>query len=281
MDRFAGKTAVITGGASGIGRSLAEQCARRQMQIVLADIEVDALHATADALQASGAELLAVPCDVSEQGQVAALAEAAFDRFGAVHLLFNNAGVAGGMNSWMSTPRDWAWVIGVNLMGVIHGLHAFVPRMLAHGEDGHIVNTASIAGLISGSSMAAYRTTKHAVVALSETLYLDLQAQDAPLGVSVLCPAWVRTGIAKSERNRPNALRNGSPTDGFTNHDAKIGAAVQRSVAQGSEPAKIAAHTFDAIRDNRFYVLPHPQYKGAVAQRLQAILDETDPIDPW
>lgn len=281
MELFAGKVAVVTGGAAGIGRSLAERCVAEGMRVVLADVESDVLATTAAALREQGADVLDIVCDVSNAGQVEALAQAAIGRFGAVHLLFNNAGVSGGMNSWKSTVNDWNWVIGVNLMGVVHGIQSFTPHMLAHGEPAHIVNTASIAGLISGSSMAVYRTTKHAVVALSETLYLDLQQQESSIGVSVLCPAWVRTGIAESGRNRPNALQNATPGDGYTAHDVNAASAVQQSVAQGSDPADIARITFDAIRAGQFYILPHPKMKPVIGLRMKSVLNETNPVDPW
>lgn len=281
MDVAAGQVAVITGGAAGIGRSLAKQCVAEGMRVVLADVESDVLAATAAALREQGGEVLEFVCDVSDADQVEALAQAAIGRFGAVHLLFNNAGVSGGMNSWASTLNDWHWVIGVNLMGVVHGIRSFVPHMLAHGEAAHIVNTASIAGLISGSSMAAYRTTKHAVVALSETLYLDLQRQEAPIGVSVLCPAWVRTGIAESGRNRPNNLQNATPGAGFTAHDVTKAGAVQQLVAGGTDPDDVAHKTFDAIRAGQFYILPHPEMKPVVSLRMKSVLNGTNPVDPW
>jgi NAD(P)-dependent dehydrogenase (short-subunit alcohol dehydrogenase family) len=251
------------------------------MRVVLADIEQSVLEETAAQLRTDDNEILTVVTDVSKPEQVKALAAKTIGRFGAVHLLFNNAGVAGGMNSWQSTRNDWNWVIGVNLMGVVHGLQAFVPLMLKHGEPAHIVNTASIAGLISGSSMAAYRVTKHAVVALSETLYLDLRQQEAQIGVSVLCPAWVRTGITDSERNRPKKLNNRTLGEGLTIYDAQVAMTVQNAVDNGSEPQEIAELTFDAIRDDLFYILPHREYKRAIGLRFNAILDETSPIDPW
>src|SRR5207248_8286700 len=208
MKDFQGKVAVVTGAASGIGRALAGKSMQEGMKVVLADVEESALKQAEDELKASGAEVLAVRTDVSKAGEVEALAQQAFATYGAVHLLCNNAGVGAGTTVWGSSLADWQWVLGVNLWGVIHGIHFFVPRMLAQGSEGHIVNTASAAGLISSPGLGIYKVAKHGVVTLSETLALELAARGAKLKASVLCPEWVNTRIMDAERNRPQGLRN-------------------------------------------------------------------------
>src|SRR6516164_1440114 len=208
MKEFQGKVAVVTGAASGIGRALAEKSAQEGMKVVLADVEESALWQAEYELQVSGAQVLAVRTDVSQAGEVEALAKITFDTYGAVHLLFNNAGVGGGTTVWESSLADWEWVLGVNLGGVIHGIHCFVPRMLAQGSEGHIVNTASSTGLVASSGLGIYKVSKHGVVTLSETLACELAARGARLKASVLCPEWVNTRIMDAERNRPQALQN-------------------------------------------------------------------------
>ena len=213
MEAFQGKVAVVTGAASGIGRALAERCAQEGMKVVLADIEEPALLQANRELAAQGAETLAVPTDVSQAGDVETLARKAFETYKAVHLLCNNAGVGGGKTAWESTLADWEWVLGVNLWGVIHGIHFFVPRMLEQQSEGHIVNTASMAGLIYGPGQSSYKVSKHGVVSLSETLYYELALQGASLKVSVLCPGYVNTNVLDSQRNRPARLQN--PCTGY------------------------------------------------------------------
>jgi NAD(P)-dependent dehydrogenase (short-subunit alcohol dehydrogenase family) len=205
MKEFKDKVAVITGAASGIGRALAERCAHEGMKVVLADVDVDALATTVAALKATGAPVLAVVTDVSKAQDVDALAQRTLAAFGAVHLLCNNAGVWAGISAWDSSLADWEWVLGVNLWGVIHGIHTFVPLMLAQGTPGHIVNTASMAGLLTGRGPAVYRVSKHAVVALSEMLYHQLAHRGANVKVSVLCPGGVDTQIIDAARNRPES----------------------------------------------------------------------------
>ncbi len=208
MKDFQDKVAVVTGAASGIGRALAEKSAQEGMKVVLADVEESALKQAEEELKASGAQVLAVRTDVSQAAEVEVLAQKTFDTYGAVHLLFNNAGVAAGTTVWESSLADWQWVLGVNLWGVIHGIHFFVPRMLAQDTEGHIVNTASSAGLVSSSGLGIYKVSKHGVVTLSETMALELAARGAKLKASVLCPEWVNTRITDAERNRPQALQN-------------------------------------------------------------------------
>ena len=210
MKDFQDKVAVVTGAASGIGRALAGKSAQVGMKVVLADIEESALKQAEDELKASGAQVLAMRTDVSQAAEVERLAQKAFETYGAVHLLFNNAGVAAGTTVWESSLTDWQWVLGVNLWGVIYGLHYFVPRMLAQDTEGHIVNTASAAGLISSQGLGIYKVSKHGVVTLSETLALELAARGARLKVSVLCPEWVNTRIIDAERNRPRGAAHDS-----------------------------------------------------------------------
>jgi NAD(P)-dependent dehydrogenase (short-subunit alcohol dehydrogenase family) len=275
MDHFKGNTAVITGAASGIGLALARRAAAEGMNLVLADIDSDALDKAAATLQIEPGHLLTRRVDVSNAEEIKRLADAAYDRFGAVHLLCNNAGVA--VNRVISelTVRDWEWVLGVNLWSVIHGIGAFLPRMQAAGVPAHIVNTASAAGLLSTPGLAAYNVSKHGVVTLSETLYHELELSQSPVGVSVLCPSWVPTGIGQSARNRPAEFG-----------DAQQPGALSEALAQGIGKALASAHltaddmadaTFDAVRDGRFYVIPHHDIKAAISLRMNDILEARNP----
>lgn len=277
MEDFQGKVAVVTGGASGIGRALAEKSAQQGMKVVLADVEASALKQAEEEMRSGGADVLAVQTDVSKAEDVEALAQKAFDTYRAVHLLFNNAGVGGGTTVWDSSLADWQWILGVNLWGVIHGIHFFVPRMLAQGSEGHIVNTASSAGLIASSGLGIYKVTKHGVVTLSETLALELAQAGANIKVSVLCPEWVNTRIMDSERNRPVALQN-APQPLRPEVAAAI-QAIRQVIEAGIPPSQVAGTVFDAIRENKFYILTHPTTKFAVQLRMQGILDDTGPQD--
>lgn len=278
MDNLAGKVAVITGAAEGIGRALAVRGHAAGMKLVLADIDGPRLAETADALTQEGADVLALRTDVSVAAEVDALADAAFARFGAVHLLVNNAGVAVAKSAWETSLADWEWVLGVNLYGVIHGLRAFVPRMIEGGHPGHIVNVASIAGLISAPSMAAYNVSKHGVVTLSEGLHHDLRLRGAGIGVSVLCPAWVRTRIAESERNRDAPDRTRAADQGpIAGQAAQM---VAKAVASGMDPAQLADIVFASIEANRFYILTHPETRAVVRARLDDILEDRLPTMP-
>ncbi len=279
MKDFQGKVAVVTGAASGIGHALAEKSAQEGMKVVLADVEERALKQAEEELQASGAQVLAVRTDVSQAADVETLAKLAFDTYGAVHLLFNNAGVSAGTTVWESTIADWQWVLGVNLWGVIHGIHSFVPRMLAQDSEGHIVNTASSAGLISGSGLGIYKVSKYGVVTLSETLALELAARGAKLKASVLCPEWVNTHIMDAERNRPQSLQNAPEEQHMSPERVAITEVGRQLVQAGLAPSEVAEMVFDAIRQEKFYILTHPTTKQFVQLRLEDILQERMPTD--
>jgi NAD(P)-dependent dehydrogenase (short-subunit alcohol dehydrogenase family) len=272
---FKGKVAVITGAASGIGQALAQQFANQGAHVVLADIEDAALAHTARLLQDQGVSVLPIRCDVSIASQLDELAAAAYSRFGAVHILCNNAGVGGGAAPlWMQTPDMWQWVFGVNMMSVIHGIRSFVPRMLAGGEPGHIVNTASVAGLVTGPLMSPYYASKHAVVALSEALYFDLQIVQADIAVSVLCPGFVKTRIAQSERNRPQTGDFGPPGS------AEMRQKMKALIEQGAPPDDVARQVLEAIGRRQFWILTHPEMDPRISDRTERILARRNPEHP-
>jgi NAD(P)-dependent dehydrogenase (short-subunit alcohol dehydrogenase family) len=279
MKDVTGRVAVVTGAASGIGRGMAESFVAAGMKVVLADVDAERLGEFARELEKSGAEVLAVKTDVSRQDQVDELARRALDAFGAVHVVCNNAGVAhGGVPTWQSTLHDWEWIVGVNLMGVVHGVRTFTPLLLEQGE-GHIVNTASMAGLISGAGNALYGVTKHAVVALSEALFNELAAQGAArVRVSVLCPGWINTQILQSsQRNQPEAVRHHLPQD-RTSPEAEIRRKlVESMLASGLDPRRVGDLVLDAIRAERFWILTHPQWKSMIRHRMENVLEERDP----
>lgn len=278
MREFKEKTAVITGAASGIGRALALRCVEEGMQVVAADVERDALDQIEGELKGAGGRVLAVPTDVSKAEEVESLAQKTFDTFGAVHLLCNNAGVGAGLSAWETTVRDWEWVLGVNLWGVIHCLRAFIPGMLERNCDGHIVNTASIAGLISFHQNAPYHVSKHAVVALSEKLHYDLEQRGARIKASVLCPAWVRTRIMECDRNRPAELEN-DPAELVITPEILEGVEEYRQACEaGIAPEKVADDVFQAVREERFYVYTHPEYEPFVRVRMDAVLQGRNPV---
>jgi len=276
MKDFAGKVAVITGAGSGFGREFARIGAALGMRLVLADIQADALAAIAAEL--GGAEVLTHRVDVAKAAEMEALADVAYARFGAVHLLFNNAGVGAGGLVWENTLADWEWVMGVNLWSVIHGIRLFVPRMLAQGDECHVVNTASAAGLLSAPMMGVYNVTKHGVVTLSETLFQDLGIARANIGVTVLCPAFVPTGIADSTRNRPVDL----PASPLTQSQMFAVEQMKKAVAGGRiSAAEVAAKTFDCIRERKFYCFTHEAILSTFELRLQDIAQQRNPSDPF
>ena len=268
-----GKVAVVTGAGSGIGRELALECARQGMKVVLADVDGPGMEETTGQL-GPDVESMSVPCDVASADQVEHLALATYDRFGAAHLLFNNAGVAVSGPIWTTTLEDWQWTLGVNLMGVVHGIRSFVPRMLKQGGAAHVVNTASAAGLLSVPGSSVYCVSKHGVVTMSECLNHELRRANSPIGVSVLCPAFVPTRIADAERNRPAELAAANP------HNAQYRQMVRKAVESGRiSAAEVAAMTLEAVKGDRFYVLPHKKIRDHVETRLQDIVQDRQPTD--
>ena len=272
MEHLQGKVAVITGGASGIGKAVAAKAAAEGMKVVIGDIEEGALKEAERDLAADGADVLAVVTDVSDAASVRALRDRALDRFGAVHLVHNNAGVGTGGPVWEVPEADWRWILGVNLWGVVHGIATFMPLLIEQGE-GHVVNTASIAGLTTAPFLGPYNATKQAVVAISETLYKDLQiAGIAGIGVSVLCPGFVQTRIAESDRNRP-----GWAPDRDVEGAPEMRAAIQAMVDGGIPTAAVADRVLDAVRTNAFYILTHPELNEAVRTRFDDIVEGRPP----
>jgi len=278
MKEFRGKVAVVTGAASGIGRAMAERFAAEGMKVVLADVEKGALAQAAAEMKAGGATVLAVPTDVSRAADMEALARKTIDAFGTVHVLCNNAGVPPVVApTWELTEADWQWVLGVNLWGVLHGIRVFVPIMLRQASEGHVVNTASVAGLLSAPWAATYDVAKHGVVTLSESLHRELAAVGSKLKVSVLCPAWVKTQLMDGGRNRPAALRNQPGPAAAAPQAALMEQAVRQLVANGTDPNEIGDLVLNAIRDEQFYILPHPEWKEQVRVRMEDIIEERNP----
>lgn len=284
MKDFKGHTAVITGAASGFGLEVARHAARVGMNLVLADVQHEPLTAAVDEVRALGAQAIGVRLDVSKAAEVEALGDAAREAFGVPHLVFNNAGVAGGGLVWEHSVQDWEWVLGVNLMGVVHGVRVFTPMMLEAARrdprfEGHLVNTASMAGLLTPPNMGVYSVSKHAVVALSETLYQDLALVTDRVHASVLCPYFVPTGIHRSERNRPDTLRAGAAP---TKSQLIAQAMSDKAVTSGKVSAEqVAGLVFDAVRANRFYIYSHPNALGMVQTRLEDVLQGRNPTDPF
>ena len=283
MKTFAGRTAVITGAGSGFGLEVSRIAAARKMNVVLAVVQQDALDRAAAEIRALGAAVLAQRVDVAHAAEVEALGDATRERFGAPHFVFNNAGVGAGGLIWENTAADWAWVLGVNVMGVAHGIRVFAPMMLEAAAmdpsyEGHIVNTASMAGLVNPPNMGVYNASKHAVVSISETLYHDLNLVTDQIGASVLCPFFVPTAIGESQRNRPQALAAGKPTK-----SQLIGRAMNdRAVGSGKvSAADVARFVFDAIAERRFYIYSHPKALGSVQTRLEDIVQARNPSDPF
>lgn len=278
MRDFNGKVAVITGAASGIGRGIAERCANEGMKLVIADVDEANLAKAESELTALGATVLSVKTDVSKRDDVERLAQKTLDAFGQVHLLVNNAGVGAGGSAWEATWNDWEWVMGVNLWGVIHGVKVFTPLMLAQNTECHIVNTSSAAGLTVGGASAPYSVTKHAVVALSESLYLALQRQKALVKVSVLCPGLVRTDIGNSEQHRPPALKN-EPVELTSQRQVGLDA-FKAAIERSMPPSEVADKVFDAIRNEQFYIFTHPDWMELVQMRADSLLHLENPQDP-
>ena len=274
MTNLKGKVAVVTGGASGIGRALAERFAEEGMRIVIADVEQSALERAEAEMTSDGAEMIAVRCDVSKAHDVKMLAGETLKAFDTVHLLCNNAGVGITGQTWAIPLEDWEWVLGVNLWGVIHGLHYFVPLMLEHGQPSHIVNTASMAGLTSGGNMAPYHVSKHGVVTLSEGLHHEFRQANANINVSVLCPGWVDTKINDSDRNRPAGRVSPEDLDPAAKNFRDM---VSRSLRGGLSPKEVAEMVLKAIVDETFYVLPHAHWKNMIHSRLDDIIEQRDP----
>lgn len=271
MDDLTDKVAVVTGGASGIGLALGRAFAAAGAKVVLADIEAPVLEEAAAGF-ADDAEVLTVVCDVSDPTAVDALRDAAIERFGAVHVVCNNAGVSTGGPIWTHRPEDWDWVLGVNLLGVVNGIRSFVPGFIEQGE-GHVVNTASIAGLTSTPFMGVYNASKHATVTVSETLFNDLALSGATgVGVSVLCPGWVRTRIHEADRNRPGPP--GAEREGGEEMREFVGSLI----AGGLDPDDVAALVLAAIREGRFYVLTHPDWNSMITDRVAHIVAGEDPV---
>jgi NAD(P)-dependent dehydrogenase (short-subunit alcohol dehydrogenase family) len=279
-----GDTAVITGAASGFGLELARLAAGRGMNVVLADVQADALARALDELASLGAPLLPVRLDVSRAAEVEAMAAATMERFGVPHLVFNNAGVGAGGLIWEHTVADWEWVLGVNVMGVAHGVRVFTPLMLQAAErdpdyEGHVINTASMAGLVNPPNMGVYNVSKHAVVSLSETLYQDLSLVSDRVHAHVLCPFFVATGINQSSRNRPQELSN--PNAQPTRSQLIAQAMTTKAVTSGKvTAAMVAQKVIDAVRDDRFYIYSHPKALGSVQTRLEDVIQQRNPSDP-
>jgi NAD(P)-dependent dehydrogenase (short-subunit alcohol dehydrogenase family) len=283
IDNFAGKTAVLTGAGSGFGLECARIGARLGMNLVLVDVQQDALDAATAEMQAAGAQVLARKVDVSNAAQMEQLATEVQQRFGAPHLVFNNAGVGAGGLVWENSVKDWEWVLGVNLWGVVHGVRLFTPMMLAAAKAdpawrGHIVNTASMAGLVDAPNMGIYNVSKHAVVSLSETLYQDLSLVTDQIGASVLCPFFVPTGIHQSHRNRPQDMPAGKPTK-----SQLIGQAMSdKAVTSGKvTAAEVAQKVFDAAAQGQFYIYSHPKAIASVQTRMEDIMLGRNPTDPF
>jgi len=285
MNQLKGRTAVITGAASGFGLECARIAAREGMNVVMADVQPDALELSTHEIEGLGAQVMPYRLDVSQPEQVQALAEATKARFGAPHFVFNNAGVGSGGLVWENSLKDWQWVLGVNLWGVVNGVRSFTPMMLEAATadptyQGHIVNTASMAGLLNPPNMGIYNVSKHAVVALSETLYQDLALVTEQVHAHVLCPYFVPTGIHASHRNRPDAMKDAEARP--TRSQLIAQAMSEKAVTSGKvTAADVAAQVFAAMRENRFYIYSHPKALGNVQTRLEDVVQGRNPTDPF
>ena len=277
LTEFDGKVAVVTGAASGIGKAMCERFAREGMKIVLADVEQDALREAGRDIEALGAEVLTVRTDVSQPDELSRLAESTLERFGKVHVVCNNAGVFAGGRTWDAIGTDWEWVMGVNVFGVLHGVRAFVPIMLEQNEPAHVVNTCSMAGLINMPLSGAYNVSKHAALSLTETLYHELKSLDTKVGCSALCPELIRTGIGRSDRNRPAHLKR--PDDSGTPEQELVEQAIRMSIDSGIPPSVMADRVFEGIRTDSFYLLAEEgtSWDHACRTRLEDILARRNP----
>ena len=274
MKELKGKVAAVTGAASGLGRAMALAFADEGMHVALGDV-ADASEVFA-AVEAKGVSALAMKLDVSKAEEVEAFAQLIDKDLGGAHVVCNNAGVSPLGAAWETSLDDWRWTIGVNLWGVIHGVKSFVPRLLKR-NDGHVVNTASVAGIINPPGSGAYNVTKHAVVALSETLHHDLRERGSAVGVSVLCPAYVPTGIADSERNRPAGMQATAKTKEILAREQMLKKAVSSGRLSADDVAKAVVQ---AVKEDRFYILTHPRIKGAIGARMEDILQDREPRNP-
>ena len=276
MKELKGKVAAVTGAASGLGRSMALAFAAEGMDLALADVDEVNLSSVQDEILAKGVRAITLKVDVSNAQQLEIFRDQTLTRLGGVHVVCNNAGVSPLGAVWENSPADWQWILGVNLWGVIHGVRAFAPHLIKQ-DEGHIVNTASVAGLISPPGSGAYNVTKHGVVALSESLYHDLRERNSKVGVSVLCPAYVPTGIVDSERNRPKDLPLSTKSEATLAREAML----RKAVTSGKVSAdQVAQAVVAAIRDERFYILTHPRIKGAIQARMEDVLNDRAPRDP-
>ena len=276
MKNLAGKVAAVTGASSGLGRAMALAFAGEGMHVALADVDEKSLSDVFAQVEEKGVSALSMKVDVSRAEEVEAFAQMVEKDLGGAHLVCNNAGVSPLGAAWENSVADWQWILGVNLWGVIHGIRSFVPRLMARNE-GHVVNTASVAGIISPPGSAAYNVSKHAVVTLSETLHHDLRSRASPVGVSVLCPAYVPTGIADSERNRPKNLEASKKSAETLAKEAML----RKAVSSGRLTAQdVARAVVQAVKQERFYILTHPRIKGAIQARMEDILEERAPRDP-
>jgi NAD(P)-dependent dehydrogenase (short-subunit alcohol dehydrogenase family) len=277
MKEFKNKVAVVTGAASGIGLGLAERCVKEGMKVVLADVEEPALAQAEKELRALGGTVLSVRTDVSKAKDMEALAKKTLNEFGAVHLLFNNAGLEVRGTVWEQTLADWEWIISVNLWGVIHGIRVFVPIMLRQQTECHIVNTASTASLICSPGLGSYKVTKQGILGLSETLYLELKQRNTQLGVSVVCPSFVRTRIQQSERNRPTDLQNQPGEVQISPEEQSQIQWFREQNEKGMSTEQFAEIVFNGIKKNQFYIISHPESMTSIRQRMEDILHQRNP----
>ena len=281
MKELKGKTAVVTGAAAGIGRAMAYAFARKGMNLVLADRDAEGMLETAEEVSKLGSRALTVPTDVTKGESVQKLAETAYAEMGAVHLLCNNAGVLGPiLPSWQQPLENWRWVFDVNVHGVVNGVHAFVPKMIEQDTEAYVLNTGSVAGLITGPFFAPYNASKHAVVALSECLHHELRALGSKIEVGVLCPGWVNTGLAAIEQKLPEELRGVNSKLEVEEKVAAREQSVRAMVASSIGPDEIAALVVEAVEQGRFYIFPHPERKADVESRMRDILAEREPAFP-